>query len=89
MTAQEYVQMERPAQTQFLDEMPAVPDTVQAGSLLAPAERVAVEKTGARFCIEFEGKTHMVPAHMQVPAGATAVRATSGHLVGIPAVTGG
>lgn len=89
MTAQTQVQMERPEQTQFLEEMPKAPATVLAGSLLAPAERESAEKTGARFCIQFEGKTHMVPAHMQVPAGATAVRTSSGSLLGIPAVTGG
>lgn len=89
MTTQAQVQLERPVQKEFLDELPAAPETVQAGSLLAPAERESLEKVGAQFCISFEGKTHMVPAHRQVPVGSTVVRTASGSLLGIPAVTGG
>lgn len=69
--------------------IPAAVQTVRADSLLKADEREVASRRGWIFGIEFEGQTYLVPAHRQVPAGATIPRTAAGSLVGVAAVTGG
>lgn len=88
-TMKQEVVFERPQQGDYSIPDVAAAEMVQVTSLLEGAEQEAVIKRGVMICVAYDGKNWMVPGHGMVPSGSTAVRASSGHLVGIAAVTGG
>ena len=81
--------LEAPTQQVSQEEIPAAVQTVRADTLLKQEERKLAGKRGWIFGVEVDGRTYLVPAHRQVPAGATVPRTAAGSLIGVAAVTGG